>query len=143
LGDSARRQDVTLAVRGTRHNPQQGLENGLVVRLAQDLLCLFGPARAFSRPEGCVMTVRIVPESASGEQAGSDYLRVRTCTDPLDDTITLATIQRFVVKVRSDAEAARLHVKTLVLRQPMSTDAALGFATRYAERKNIPVILTD
>ena len=89
------------------------------------------------------MTVKIVPEGCSGELNGSDYLRVSTCSDPQDDTVTLATIQRFVVKLRNEAAEARLHVKTLVLRQPMSTDEALGFATRYAERKNIPVILTD
>ncbi len=89
------------------------------------------------------MTVKIVAEGSSGKQAGSDYLRVSTCFDPLDDTVTLATIQRFVVKLRSDVAQARTHVKTLVLRQPMSADEALGFATRYAERKNIPVILTD
>jgi hypothetical protein len=89
------------------------------------------------------MSVKIVAESSSGSQCGSDYLRVSTCSDPVDDTVTLATIQRFVVKLRSDAAAARTHVKTLVLRQPMSADEALGFATRYAERKNIPVILTD
>ena len=89
------------------------------------------------------MTVKIVAESSTGEQAGTDYVRVSTCCDPLDDTVTLATIQRFVVKLRSDVAEARLHVKTLVLRQPMSADEALGFATRYAERKNIPVVLTD
>jgi len=89
------------------------------------------------------MTVKIVAEDSSGSQAGSDYLRVSTCSDPLDDTVTLATIQRFVVKLRSEVADARTHVKTLVLRQPMSADDALGFATRYAERKNIPVILTD
>jgi hypothetical protein len=88
------------------------------------------------------MSVKIVAEGSSGELAGSDYLRVSTCCDPLNDTVTLATIQRFVVKLRSDVAEARTHVKTLVLRQPMSADEALGFATRYAERKNIPVILT-
>jgi hypothetical protein len=89
------------------------------------------------------MTVRIVTEGASELQAGSDYIRVSTCNDPLDDTVTLATIQRFVVKLRNDADEARLHVKTLILRQPMTADEALGLATRYAERKNVPVILTD
>jgi hypothetical protein len=89
------------------------------------------------------MTIRIVPEDSSGNQTGGDYVRVSTCTDPLDDTVTLATIQRFVVRLRIEAAEAQLHVKTLVLRQPMSNDEALGFATRYAERKNIPVILTD
>ena len=89
------------------------------------------------------MTVKIVAEDSSDSQVGSDYLRVSTCSDPLDDTITLATIQRFVVKLKSEVAEARLHVKTLVLRQPMSADEALGFATRYAERKSIPVILTD
>jgi hypothetical protein len=89
------------------------------------------------------MAVRIVPESTSGEHAGSDYVRVSTCSDPLDETLTLATIQRFVVQQQADAAAARMHVKTLVLRQPMSTNEALGFATCYAERKNIPVVFTD
>jgi hypothetical protein len=89
------------------------------------------------------MTVRIIPEGTSGEQAGSDYVRVSTCCDPFDDTITLATIQRFVVKQKANSAEARTHVKTLVLRQPMTSDEALVFATSYAERKNIPVVLTD
>ena len=89
------------------------------------------------------MTVRIVPESSPGESPGSDYVRVSTCTDPLDDTATLATIQRVVAKQASDKLPTATRVKTLVMRCRMSTDEALGLATCYARRKNIPVVLTD
>ena len=89
------------------------------------------------------MAVRIIPENTPGKPADRDYLRVSTCHDPLDDTITLATIQRFVVKQRAAEKAAPVLVKTLILLQPMSTDEALGLATCYAERKNIPVVYTD
>ena len=89
------------------------------------------------------MTVRIVPERDSSERPGSDYLKVSTCSDPLDDTVTLATIQRFVERQPPDASAKRVRVKTLVLRRPMSQDEALGLARCYAERKHIPVVYTD
>lgn len=89
------------------------------------------------------MAVRIVPEQTSGKCADSDYLRVSTCNDPLDDTVTLATIQRFVVKQKPAGAARPVHIKTLVLLQPMSNDQALGLATCYAERKNIQIVYTD
>jgi hypothetical protein len=89
------------------------------------------------------MTVRIVPECESRDRHGSDYLRVSTCNDPLDDTVTLATIQRFVEKQRPQDQATNVRVKTLILRRPMSPQEALGLAQRYAERKNIPIVYTD
>lgn len=89
------------------------------------------------------MTVKIVTEGSSDERPGGDYVRVTTCSDPLDDTVTLATIQRFVEKKRSDDSASPILVKTLVMRQPMSCDEALGLATCYARRKNIPIVYTD
>ena len=68
-----------------------------------------------------------------------DYLRVHTCADPDDDTITLATIERITDKtVRSARTTTR--VRTLVERHPMSPDAAIELATSYAERKQIPVV---
>ena len=73
----------------------------------------------------------------------SDYLCVSTCSDPNDDTVTLATIQRVVEKIDDEQHRKpKRNVKTLVMEAPMSPDAALGFATRYAERKQIPVIYT-
>ena len=76
------------------------------------------------------------------EQTG-EYLAVRTCRDPLDETITLATIQRVVERtVRKTPADPQWHVKTLVFAKPMSTDDAIGLATLYAERKHIPVIYT-
>ena len=89
------------------------------------------------------MSVRIVTECEQQERPGSDYVRVSTCADPFDDTITLATIQRFVEKQRLDQAARGVHVKTLVMKRPMTTDQALGLATCYAARKNIPVVYTD
>jgi hypothetical protein len=88
------------------------------------------------------MTVKIVAKNASQDSRGSDYVRVTTCHDPHDDTVTLATIERVVEKKRLDETNSHIHVKTLVLRQPMSSDEALGLATCYAERKNIPVVCT-
>lgn len=89
------------------------------------------------------MAVRIVNRCESAARLGSDYVRVSTCSDPLDDTVTLATIQRFVEKQRKEQAARDVHVKTLVLRKPMSVDAALGLAKCYAKRKNIPVVYTE
>lgn len=89
------------------------------------------------------MPVKIVAEHQSGESHGGDYLRVSTCNDPSDDTVTLATIQRFVERRAPADSASRTHVKTLILREPMSPDVAVGLARRYAERKNIPFVVTD
>ena len=89
------------------------------------------------------MSVRIIAERECRDHQETDYVKVSTCSDPLDDTVTLATIQRFVEKQQLDEEDTKIHVKTLVLLQPMSSDDALGLAQRYAERKNIPVVYTD
>lgn len=89
------------------------------------------------------MSVKIVDASKRKECRDSDYVRVSTCSDPLDDTVTLATIQRFVAKQRFDEPTREVRVKTLVQNQPMSSDDALGLATCYAKRKHVPVIYTD
>ena len=90
------------------------------------------------------MGVRIVHEQPLGSPTSGDYVHVRTFTDPADDTVTLATIQRVVEKpapaVRNGPKA---NVKYLLRRQPMSPDSALGFATCYAERKQIPVVFAE
>ncbi len=90
------------------------------------------------------MEVRVV--SASSNRPETDYVRVQTYSDPADDTVTLATIERVVEKRdrKTDAEAdGSTRVKTLVMRRPMSIDAALGLATSYAERKKIPVVYAE
>ncbi|HET7133864.1 MAG TPA: hypothetical protein VFJ95_16530 [Gammaproteobacteria bacterium] len=90
------------------------------------------------------MDVRVVCALPPLSYPEHDYVRVHTCTDPADDTVTLATIERIVDKINVTAEApARKRVKTLLTRQPMSADDALGLATRYAERKKISVVFAD
>jgi hypothetical protein len=89
------------------------------------------------------MNVRVEPDKNAPGVAASDYVRVSTSCDPLDDTVTLATIERVVARKRRKASTPPVHIKTLVLNKPMSPDAAVGFATCYAERKNIPVIFMN
>lgn len=91
------------------------------------------------------MAVRVIPngqcEDASVER---DYLHVSMRKSPEDDTVTLATIQRHIDKGgRIDATGTTWKVRTLVAGQPMSADEARSFATRYAERKHIPLVVTD
>lgn len=89
------------------------------------------------------MRVQVIPERDCQPAAHSaDFVRVRTQTDPYDDTVVLATIERVVEKthIRRVDEPA-WHVRTLVLEAPMSQDHALGLATLYAQRKQIPVVL--
>ena len=89
------------------------------------------------------MTVKILDMESDKLEKTGEYVAVRTCQDPLDETITLATIQRVVEKtVRKAPTDPQWHIKTLVLAKPMSPDAAIGFATLYAERKHIPVVYT-
>jgi hypothetical protein len=90
------------------------------------------------------MGVEVFPMDPDKVSETGEYLAVSTCHDPSDDTVTLATIRRVVERtvVRHPTQS-QWHIKTLVNGQPMTLDAALGFATRYAEFKNIPVIYTD
>ena len=88
------------------------------------------------------MEVRVLaapPSSACPEQ---DYIRVHTDTDPLDDTVVLATIERVTDKTKAGATHVK-RVKTLVTRLRMSVSAALDLATSYAERKQVPVVYAD
>jgi hypothetical protein len=89
------------------------------------------------------MPVKILAECQALEGRGGDYLRVSTCSDPLDNRITLATIQRFVQRQKPKKAGNRMRIRTLILREPMAPDIAVGLARRYAERKNIPVVVTD
>ena len=90
------------------------------------------------------MDVRVVCALRPMSYPEQDYVRVHTCTDPLDDTVTLATIERIVDKTKVTEEAPeRKRIKTLIERQPMTQDEALVLATSYAERKGIPVVYAD
>lgn len=89
------------------------------------------------------MGVRIISETpASCSEA--DYVQVSAWCDPEQDTVTLATIQRVVHKQQDGKPAATAkRVKTLIAKQPMSADLALGLARSYAERKGIGLVLSD
>ena len=88
------------------------------------------------------MGVRIVRQDEARNCEDRDYVRVSTTADPNDDTVTLATIQRIVEKSTATLDS-NWHVKTLVMEKPMTLNDALGLATRYAERKGIPVVYSD
>lgn len=92
------------------------------------------------------MEVRVVKALPSASCPEADYVRVHTCSDPGDDTVTLATIERIVDKVNVAEDkpiTLTKRVKTLIMRQPMPADVALELATSYAERKKIPVVYAD
>jgi len=60
--------------------------------------------------------------------------------------VTLATIERVVEKASpkpDEGDTLVKHVKTLIMRQPMTPDEALELATSYAERKQIEVVYAD
>jgi hypothetical protein len=87
------------------------------------------------------MEVRVIHQDPTGAVPDSDYVRVSTCSDPNDDTVTLATIQRVVDRTGpEEPQKPKQRVKTLVLERPMSVDEAVGLATCYAERKKIPIV---
>ena len=85
------------------------------------------------------MEVRVLAAPASSDHSESDYIRVHTDTDPLDDTVVLATIERVTDRTKGRVK----RVKTLVARQRMPADAALDLATSYAEWKKVPVVYAD
>jgi hypothetical protein len=94
--------------------------------------------------EGCTaMSVRICNEPLAGSP-DKDFVRVEACPDPLDDTATLVTIERIVeMPPRATLREPTRRVKTLVTGSRMPADIALGLATRYAERKRIPVVYAN
>lgn len=86
------------------------------------------------------MSVRICKEPPAGSP-DQDFVRIQTCPDPLDDTATLVTIERIVeMPPRAPVSEPIRRVKTLLTGSRMPADIALGLATRYAERKRIPVV---
>ena len=87
------------------------------------------------------MEVRVLTAPPSSGYAEHDYIRVHTDTDPLDDTVVLATIERVTDREKNGETLKR--VKTLLARRPMSPDAALDLATSYAEWKEVPVVYAD
>lgn len=90
------------------------------------------------------MGIEVVKDDGNIPGHANEYVSVRLQADPLDDTVTLVTIERIVEKrVVKDPEDSPWHVRTIVCDQPMSPDAAIGFATCYAERKQIPVVYAN
>ncbi len=91
------------------------------------------------------MSVRVVSGGRSSDATPEkDYVHVQLQTSPDDDTVTLATIQRYVDRGPDvDASGPTWRVRTLVAAQPMTRAEAMGFATRYAEQKHIPLVVTD
>jgi hypothetical protein len=88
------------------------------------------------------MEVRVRNSLPSSSCPEGDFVRVHTCADPNDDTVTLATIERVTDKTAEDSTTTR-RVRTLVGRRPMSPDAAIELATSYAERKQISVVYSE
>lgn len=91
------------------------------------------------------MAVQIISRGALEELSlEQDYLHVYTWTSPEDGTVTLATIQRYTDSGEEiDEGGTTWRIRTLLANHPMSRDEAMGFARRYAERKHIPLVVTD
>jgi hypothetical protein len=85
------------------------------------------------------MEVQVLTAPPSSDYPEQDYICVRTDTDPLDDTVVLATIERVTDRTKGRVK----RVRTLLARQPMSADAAIDLATSYAEWKQVPVVYAD
>jgi len=85
------------------------------------------------------MEVRVFSAPPSSAYPENDYICVHTDTDPLDDTVVLATIERVTDRTRGNIK----RVKTLLAGVRMPIDAALGLATSYAEWKQVPVVYSD
>jgi len=88
------------------------------------------------------MDIRVVDERSVPAAPEPDYVRVRVFPDPEQDTMTLATIERIVCKPDEKRASLIQRVKKLIEKQPMTRDAALGFARLYAKRKRIKLVLT-
>ena len=85
------------------------------------------------------MEVRVLTAPPSSGYLEQDYICVHTDTDPLDDTVVLATIERVTDRTKGKMK----RVKTLLARQRMSPDAAIILATSYAEWKQVPVVYAE
>ena len=85
------------------------------------------------------MDVQVLTAPPSSDYPEQDYICVHTDTDPLDDTVVLATIERVTDRTKGRVK----RVRTLLARQRMSADAAIGLATSYAEWKQVPIVYAD
>jgi hypothetical protein len=84
------------------------------------------------------MEVRVLTASPSSAPE-QDYIYVHADTDPLDDTVVLATIERVTDRTKGRVK----RVKTLLARARMTVDAAIDLATSYAEWKQVPVVYAN
>ena len=91
------------------------------------------------------MTVQIISRGALEDMnVEQDYLHVYTWKSPDDASVTLATIQRYIDSGEEvDEGGTTWRIRTLLANHPMTQDEAMGFARQYAERKNIPYVVTD
>ena len=85
------------------------------------------------------MDVQVLTAPPSSDYPEQDYICVHTDTDPLDDTVVLATIERVTDRTKGRVK----RVRTLLARQRMSADAAIDLATSYAEWKQVPIVYAD
>jgi len=88
------------------------------------------------------MDVRVIDERMTAEPSEPDFIRVRVLRRDAKDALAVTTIERVVRRSIVKPSTPPRRVKTLIERQPMTLDAALGFATLYARSKNIKLVLT-
>lgn len=86
--------------------------------------------------------IKVIDEGSTPALSEPDYLRVHVYSDPEQDTMTLATIERVVVKPDEERTSLTRRVRKLIEKQPMTRDAAVVFARLYAARKGIGLVLT-
>lgn len=88
------------------------------------------------------MDVRVVDERTMAAMSEPDFVRVRVLRRDAGDDLAITTIERVVRRNVVKPSLPARKVKTLIERQPMTFDAALGFAKLYAKSKNIKLVLT-
>ncbi len=88
------------------------------------------------------MDVRVIDERAAAVTSEPDFIRVRVHRRDTEDALAVTTIERVVHRSIVKPSSSPRRVKTLIERQPMTFDAALGFAKLYAASKNIKLVLT-
>jgi hypothetical protein len=91
------------------------------------------------------MAVQIISRGALEDMSVEEaYLQVYTWKSPDDESVTLATIQRYIDSGEEVVEGGTTwRIRTLLANHPMTRDEAMSFARQYAERKNIPFVVTD
>ena len=84
--------------------------------------------------------IKIIPHSGN-EISHPNCVLVHTYPKPTDSSISLASVEHIVTDFDSEGRIENACLVKIVNEQPISYEQAVALAKRYAENRDVPVVL--